>query len=164
MDKTHYDTAIAYIDEHMKTRDILDVLDISSKRWNDQFGCQGMGQRDLRRKIGRLYDELKAKELTANLVHLYGHNYPMNQYDENILLRDWTSPSETFPQFLFSFGLWLTNSEIYDSGVNRDGLKDPNYDPEKYPPTGYGGDIEEQFDRLLKQKQYLKCLALDCRF
>lgn len=161
MDKTHYDTAIAYIDEHMKTRDILDVLDIKSKRWNAQFGTSGMAQHGLRRKIARLYDELKAKNLTAELIEKYAHNYPLNQRG-NILLLDWESDS--FPQFLFSYGLWLTNSEIYDAGVNRDGIKDSNYDPEKYPPTGYGGDIENDFDRLLKQKQYLKCLALDCRF
>ena len=153
MDKTHYDTAIAYIDEHMKMRDILDVLDISSKRWNKQFGCQYMPNYDLRRKVGRLYDDLKAKNLTAELLEKYAHNYPLNQHG-NILLLDWER--DTFPQFLFAYGLWLTNSEIYDSGVNREGHKDPNYDPEKYPPTGYGGDIEEQFDRLLKQKQYLK--------
>lgn len=163
MDKTHYDTAITYIDEHMHIDEILSILDISSKRWNSLFGTSGMAQHQLRRKIARLYDELKAKELTANLVQQYAHNYPLNQHG-NILLRDWESDSETFPQFLFSYGLWLTNSEIYDMGVNRDGLKDPNHDPEKYPPTGYGGDIEEKFDRLLKQKQYLKCLAVDCRF
>jgi len=148
---------IEYIDENMKLREILQELQIKTRDWDRWTRLARNPQHAMRIDIKNLYEKLRFKQVVQDLVETYSHNYP---YDG--LLKDYEK--DDIETFWFSYGLWLSRDDVFDGGVNRNGEPDPDYerDPEDWAdvPTGYGGEVESRFDKLLKASKYLESLDI----
>ena len=155
MDKKAIGIAIEYIEEHMKTNDILSKLSIKTREWT-RWTVHGRNpQHAMRRKIKKLYEDLRFKNEVKSLVEYYGPNYP-----SPLLMRDYEN--DNIYSFWSTYGLWLSRDDIYDE-VNRLGQPipvelDEDHLAEHGLVFGYGGDVEEAFDRKLASGKYLETL------
>ena len=158
MDKTYFDTAIRYIDEHMRESEICEKLEITSTQWGSWFGMKHMPHGNSRRKVKRLYEKLKFAHEVERLVKTYGPTWPNDE-----LNKDYANYS--LEEFWSMWGLWLSRDDVYEPVCgNRHGEPDPNPEDEEgdfdWTPTGYGGEVESRFEKLLRASKFLQSLDI----
>lgn len=146
---------IEYIDEHMRLSEILQELQVMTRDWMRWTEHAANPQHGMRREIKKLYDKLRFKNEVKSLVEYYGPNYP-----SPLLMRDYEN--DNIYSFWSTYGLWLSRDDIYDE-VNRHGQPIPVELDEIHMEQhglvfGYGGDVEEEFDRKLASGKYLETL------
>lgn len=150
---------IEYIDENMKLREILQELQIKTRDWDRWTRLARNPQHAMRIDIKNLYEKLRFKQVVQDLVDRYADQYPSKSIYTHY-------ERDSLDEFWFTYGLWLSRDDIFDCGVNRLGQLDPEYDPDSDEDqggstlSGYGGEVESRFDKLLKASKYLQSLDI----